>query len=275
MIPVHALLLEDNRADATLVQRRLSQAQRLKFAVEVAEWLKTALTLLKNKSYDIIFVDLTLPDSNGIDTVMAIKRAAPNTPVIVLSGREDLETAANSVRAGAQSFIVKKPELTADELERDTLYALERARNELTSKELMRSSVKRLTMVEETGNSEDRITPSLPPASGLVVEHVDRTEETLGEVRAFLQKNYPAAAEAVDSILQSRNAFQTIRELRSLLCLDSAVSPKRTSKITDRALRAVVSASLRDEPTGMSRSAAENTLLEIIGPGPGEGKSDE
>lgn len=256
MIPVHLLLLEDNRGDAALIQRRLSQARQLKFTVDHAEWLSSALTLLKNRTYDIVFVDLTLPDSNGVDTVMAVKRAAPNTPLIVLSGREDLDTATNSVRAGAQSFIVKKAELTTDELERDTLYAMERARNEYTSKELLRQSVKRLTFDE---NSK----VSTPPSSSLVVAHIDQIEEAFGEIRAFLQKNYPTASDAVDNILSTKNTFVALRELRSLLNLEDVVSTKRSSKITARALQAV-----RDMSTNtstMTTSEAESTLLGLIG----------
>jgi DNA-binding NarL/FixJ family response regulator len=259
MIPIHLLLLEDNAGDAALVQRRLSQASRLKFGVDRVEWLSSALTALKNKHYDIIFADLSLPDSNGVDTVMAIKRAAPNTPVIVLSGREDLDTATNSVRAGAQSFIVKKSDMSADELERDTLYALERSRNELTSKELLRQSVRRLSMDER---GEPTSLPPLPATSSLVIEHVDRLDETFGEIRAFLQKNHPAASEAVDNIINQRNVYQIMRELRSLLQLEDISSPKRTTKITDRALRTVRGAA---EGTPMTRSEAESALLDIIG----------
>lgn len=255
MIPIHTLLLEDNRGDAAMIQRRLSQARQLKFTVDHAEWLSGALTAMKNRTYDIIFVDLTLPDSNGIDTVVAVKRAAPNTPVVVLSGREDLDTATNSVRAGAQSFIVKKPELTADELERVALYAIERTRNEHTSKELLRQSVKRL-VVDERG-------PSSPPGAALVTEHVDRIEESFGEVRAFLQKNYPTAADAVDSILNSKNTFATIRELRSMLNLEEVASTKNSSRITARALRAVRDMSA--EASTMTKSEAESTLLSLIG----------
>lgn len=256
MIPVHALLVEDNKGDAALVQRRLAQARRLKFGVDHVEWLSSALTALKNRTYDIIFVDLTLPDSNGVDTVMSVKRAAPNTPVIVLSGREDLDTATNSVRAGAQSFMVKKADMDADELERDTLYAMERARNEYTSKELLRQSVQRLTLDERPGSS-----PPPPPNAILVVEHVTRLEEALDEIRAYLRKNHPAASDAVESILEAKNTLTVLQELRSLLSLGEE-RHARGSKISDRALRAVREMSTSEE---MTKSEAESALLELIG----------
>ena len=148
VIPIRVLLVEDNKADAALVQRRLGSSTRLTVTFDKAEWLSTATTALQNRPYDIVLLDLTLPDSTGIDTVMAVVKNAPNIPVIVLSGREDLETATNSVRAGAQSFVIKKPEITGDELEREILYAMERVRHDLTSKELMRRSVQRLTINE-------------------------------------------------------------------------------------------------------------------------------
>lgn len=255
MIPVNALLLEDNRADAMIIQRRLAQARQFHFTVDHVERLSTAVTALRNRTYDIVYIDLTLPDSNGVETVIAIKRVAPNTPVIVLSGREDLETATNSVRAGAQSFIVKRVELTTDELERDTLYAIERARTEYTSKELLRQSVRRMS----TRDGE-----SLPAGSSLVLEHIDRLDESIGEVRAFLQKNYPTASDGVDSILEHKATFITLRELRSLLGLEAEQSSRNTTKVTARAMKVVQGSSDPVASREMTPSEADEALLKLV-----------
>lgn len=229
MLPVNVLLIEDNKADAALVQRRLKGATHLAFKVDAVEWLSSGLTALQNRDYDVILLDLTLPDSTGIDTVIAVVRQAPNIPVIVLSGHEDLDTAKNSVRAGAQSFIVKKAEFTADELEREVLYAMERIRHEVTSKQLLRESMRRVSFDDRPGSEPP------PSLAGVVSEHVVRIEETLSEIRAYLFKNYPLAHEGVESILAKNSMASVLMEMRSLLRLDS---PKGMTT-AERANRAI------------------------------------
>ncbi len=260
VIPVRVLLVEDNRADAALVQRRLAAAARLDAKIDAVEWLSTATTALQNRSYDVILLDLTLPDSTGIDTVAAVVKNAPNIPVIVLSGREDIETATNSVRAGAQSFVVKKPEISGDELEREILYAMERVRHDVTSKELMLHSVQRLTVDERP---DSRPTPSV---SWLLSEHITRIDATMVAVRDYLVRNYPSAAEGVDSILDLYSFYAILQEARSLLRLDSDAETARIS-IQDRAERAFLAMDSDEAPRPgfLSTTDAEAALLHIIG----------
>lgn len=259
VIPVRVLLVEDNRADAALVQRRLATAARIAAKVDAVEWLSTATTALQNRSYDVILLDLTLPDSTGIDTVAAIVKNAPNIPVIVLSGREDIETATNSVRAGAQSFVVKKPEISGDELEREILYAMERVRHDVTSKELMRRSVQRLTI-------DGRPNSTPPSVSGLLSEHIARIDSTMAAIRDYLVRNYPSAAEGVDSILDLHSFYAILQEARSLLRLDTDAEAPRTS-IQDRAERAFIAMDSDEAPRPgfLSATDAEAALLHIIG----------
>jgi len=260
VIPIRVLLVEDNKADAALVQRRLGSSTRLTVTFDKAEWLSTATTALQNRPYDVVLLDLTLPDSTGIDTVMAVVKNAPNIPVIVLSGREDLETATNSVRAGAQSFVIKKPEITGDELEREILYAMERVRHDLTSKELMRRSVQRLTINERPDS-----TPPTPSA-GMLSEHITRIDETMAAVRDYLLRNYPLAAEGVDSILSQQSFYAILQEARSLLRLESDDDSK--SSLRDRAERAILAVDSDEfpRPGFLSATDAEAALLRIIGP---------
>lgn len=253
MLPVNLLLVEDNRADSALVQRRLKGATHIQFRIDAVEWLSSALTALQNREYHVVLLDLTLPDSTGIDTVSAVVREAPNIPVIVLSGREDLDTAKNSVRAGAQSFIVKKAEFTADELEREILYAMERLRHEITSKELIRESMRRISFDERPGSEPP------PSLSGMISEHVSRIEDTISEIRAYLFKNYPLASEGVESILTKHGLAPVLQEMRSLLRLDSL--PKGNLRLTDRA--DTVLSELETIPPG-SAAEAEALLLRYL-----------
>lgn len=254
MIPVHILLVEDNPSDAKLVMRRLASASRVRCAVEHAEWLSTALMILKNRRVDLIFLDLSLPDSHGIDTVIAVRREAPNTPIIVLSGQEDLNVATRSMEAGADNFIVKRSELTSDELEREILYALERARRSATSKALMAKSLETLTLDSKPGS-----TPP-PSISGMASEHVNKIDETVTQIRLYIQKNYPAIADDIEHILSNNDFYTAIQDLRTLLRMDKNVHTRRTVKISDRALEAIRAAS-EEAPRPAD---PEQELLEVL-----------
>lgn len=233
MIPVHILLVEDNKADARLVERRLEAAQRVRCGVEHAEWLSSALMLAKNKRFDLVLLDLSLPDSHGIDTIVSMRREMPNTPIIVLSAQEDLNVATRSMEAGADNFIVKRPEMSTDELEREILYSLERARRQTTAKSLMQKSVERLTMDARPGS-----TPP-PSVAGLGSAHVNQIDDVVSHIRLFLQKNNPGIAEQVEQILHGRGYYVAIQELRGLLRMDENVHRRKTVTFSERALQAV------------------------------------
>jgi len=251
VLNISVLLIEDNDGDARLVERRLGVARRLQCSVERASWMSSALTLLKNKRYDIILLDLTLPDSHGIDSVVGVKREAPDVPIIVLSGQEDLGVATRALEAGADSFIVKSAELSTDALERDVLYALERSRREKVSKELIHRSIGRLT--------HDFSTPVPPAANGLLAEHINVVDTTMQVVLRFLERSYPEAAENVEHILREHGYHVVMQEMRSLLRMDNHIRASTARKITDRALDALKAAS--SEPV----MNPEYELLRIIG----------
>lgn len=255
MIPVHILLVEDNKADARLVERRLEAAQRVRCGVEHAEWLSSALMLAKNKRFDLVLLDLSLPDSHGIDTIVSMRRELPNTPMIVLSAQEDLSVATRAMEAGADNFIVKRPEMSTDELEREILYSLERARRQATAKSLIQKSVERLTMDARPGS-----TPP-PPVSGMASAHVNQIEDIVNHIRLFLQRNNPAIAEQVEQILHSRGYYVAVQELRGILRMDENVHRRKTVSFSERALEAIRDATAPAAPV----VDPEAELLEVLG----------
>ncbi len=260
MISISVLLVEDNRGDALFVERRLGAAGRLKFTVDRVEWLSTALMMLRNRKFDIVFLDLSLPDSHGIDTVIAVKKEAPATPVIVLSAQEDLNIAARSMEAGADNFVVKRSELTTDELEREVLYAMERSRRDRVSKELIHRSLEKLTV------DVDRKQPVL---AGMMAEHIERVDTVVATIRLFLQRNHPGAAENVEQMLVEQGYYIAMQEIRNLLHMDDRIHTQKTQRILDVALDEVRGAS-----AGEDVSNPEQELLRIIGGDP-LGDSDE
>jgi len=104
--PVHLLLVEDNPGDARLFQEMLAEAGPA-FSMEHVRKASEAAERLCRGGVDIVMSDLSLPDSQGMDTFSALHDAAPNVPLIVLSGLDDEKVAVETVRRGAQDYLVK------------------------------------------------------------------------------------------------------------------------------------------------------------------------
>ena len=107
---VKVLLIEDDSADVMLLQESLNSDLLTIFQVSVAENLKQGLLLLAAENFDVILLDLGLPDSQGVKTFETVHTKHPLIPVIVLSGMADDLFALQAVQYGAQDYLVKGKE---------------------------------------------------------------------------------------------------------------------------------------------------------------------
>ena len=124
-IPYRILLVEDNPGDARLVQEYLSESEAMECTLGVAASLAEGLKALAAKSFDLVLADLGLPDSQGIDTFHRLSQAAPNTPLIILTGLNDPTLAIESLREGGQDFLLKS-EINPHSLGLALRFAIER-----------------------------------------------------------------------------------------------------------------------------------------------------
>ena len=124
---IHVLLVEDSPSDALLVQDELSQATGVEFVVSHVETLRDARRKLSAVRFDVILLDLGLPDVDGLEAFDKLHNAFPAIPIIILSGRNDEILAMTAVHAGAQDYLVKG---FGDQngLARAIRYAIERSR---------------------------------------------------------------------------------------------------------------------------------------------------
>ncbi|MFN8384004.1 MAG: PAS domain S-box protein [Anaerolineales bacterium] len=104
---IKVLLIEDNPADVLLLEESLSSDPLTDFHVAVAEHLKQGLVKLADESFDVLLLDLGLPDSQGLETFEAAHAKFPLIPIIVLSGMTDELIALQAVQSGAQDYLVK------------------------------------------------------------------------------------------------------------------------------------------------------------------------
>ncbi|MBL9167803.1 MAG: PAS domain S-box protein [Verrucomicrobiales bacterium] len=119
------LLVEDNPGDASLVRAYLAENLHHHFTVTHVTSLATALARLKDHNPDLVLLDLSLPDSQGLATFRQVNQQAPEVPIIVMSGVEDEDLAALTVHEGAQDYLPKTG-LDGRLLGRSIRYSLER-----------------------------------------------------------------------------------------------------------------------------------------------------
>lgn len=119
---IKVLLVEDEVAYAHALKEFLrAPSFHLRHAASFAD----ARLSLQQESFDVALLDLTLPDSSGLQTFTDLKAAAPEVPVLVISGMTDESLALRAVREGAQDYLIKG-QLDGRTLERSVRYATER-----------------------------------------------------------------------------------------------------------------------------------------------------
>jgi signal transduction histidine kinase len=138
---LRALLIEDNPGDARLIREMLRESTSGRTPpvhLQHADRLSAGLEQLKaDAATHVVLLDLSLPDSSGFDTFKAVRRAAPEVALVVLSGLDDQDLAVKAVQEGAQDYLVKG-QVEGGTLLRAMRYAVERQRLERLRRELER-----------------------------------------------------------------------------------------------------------------------------------------
>lgn len=169
--PIKVLLVEDNPGDIRLLREILAEVTSVQFELAQVEQLSQALQYLAQARFDVILLDLSLPDSQGLETFLRIHAQVANVPIVVLTGLDDETLAVRAVQQGAQDYFFKG-QVNGDLLVRSIRYAIERNRGE----EALRQQAEREHLVAEIAQ---RIRQSLN------LEEILNT--TVSEVRRLLQ----------------------------------------------------------------------------------------
>ena len=124
------LLIEDSLTDAILLERIFSRMASTKFELKRVSLLKEGLKHLEQNEFDIVLLDLSLPDSWGLKSLQKIQNITAEIPIIVLTGTDCNNIAIAALREGAQDYLVKDDTINSDVfsrlLERSINYAIER-----------------------------------------------------------------------------------------------------------------------------------------------------
>jgi len=181
-LPVTVLLVEDNTGDVRLIQELLATVPQIK--LEYVNQLADALTFLAHKPVDAVLLDLHLPDRVGLETLIEVRKRAPQIPVVVLTIADDEKLGLQAIHVGAQDYLVKG-QINSREVTRSLQYAIERNR----TREQLRASEERFRLLVE--GVKDYAIYMMDPAGTITVWnpggeqiHGYRTKEIIGQSHA-------------------------------------------------------------------------------------------
>ena len=228
--PIRVLLVEDNPGDARLILELLRDLQTVDFQLECIERLEPALDRLSHAAADVVLLDLGLPDSQGLDTFYRTQRAAPDEPIVVISGLDDERVALEAVRGGAQDYLVKG-RIEGQLLARVIHYAIERKRTEARLSAIVRAALDAHVTMDAAGtitgwNPQAEVVFGWPaadvlgrPLADLVIPPAQREAHWNG-LRHFL-------ATGVGPILNQRIELTAVRKDGREFPVELAITPIR------------------------------------------------
>jgi signal transduction histidine kinase/DNA-binding response OmpR family regulator/signal transduction protein with GAF and PtsI domain len=235
--PTRILLIEDNPDDARLLRKMLIEARRFPFDLQHADRLSAGLERLADDDVDVVLLDLSLPDSAGLDTFTRTLAQAPHTPIVVLSGLDDAGIAFDAVRAGAQDYLTKA-EVDGNLLARAIHYAIERKRAETRQAYYLQT--------EQT----------LRQISSRFVDPKDLDQaikDTLRETGTVLQANRAHLFRVHDDGAKMSNTHEwvaegTLARIEELQTLDTAAFPWAMNRFYENEIVALSDVSQLPEP---------------------------
>lgn len=189
-------MIEDNFRDVRLIQEMLKDASGFSFEFKHVERLDKGLERLKDDKFDVLLLDLNLPDTFGIDTFIKAHNGASHLPIVILSGAADEETAIEAVHEGAQDYLMKG-EVDGKLLARSIFYAIER-------KQIEEELIKHRDHLEEL---VEKRTLGLKEANKQLIKEINERKQAEAEIRASLEEKKILLDEIQQRI---QNSLQTI-----------------------------------------------------------------
>ena len=184
---IKVLHVEDDIEDHKLMRQRLRKAAEMNCDVTHADRLFKALALLKEHKFDIILLDMNLPDASGKELYNAVHSQKPRIPIVIVSGTlQDRDLAVKMLEGGAQDFILKQ-ELKEEILIRSVLYSIERKKLDLLKDDFI-STVSHelrtpLTILQGSiANLDDEIVGNLNEKQKGVVKMLKNNVDRLGRI---------------------------------------------------------------------------------------------
>ncbi len=280
---LRVLLIEDDPDDVLILEEALADAIDPAISLVHESRLDAGIRRLREEDCSLVLLDLSLPDAVGLETLLRLRKAGPDRPVVVLTGTDDEETALEAVRAGAQDYLVKG-RFGDDTLPRAIRYAVERhglnirleaarqrERRERELRELDRLAPGESLEAADEGPLERRA----PDAHRSLVRAYDRLLSDALETQLFRTESDPA--------LGAREISERLCRLgaraRDVVKLHGAVIQARTSRENSDKSRACLAEGrmLLMQLLGYLADCYRRRIFEATArrpePGPEEGKT--
>ncbi|MBZ0199302.1 MAG: response regulator, partial [Ignavibacteriaceae bacterium] len=126
---INIVLVEDNATDAMLIRKMLASASEEAFEVNQVSTISAAVNLLSEHPCDLVLLDLSLPDGEGLNNIVALKKVRRRIPILVLTANNDYYFSINAIQNGAHDYLVKGS-FNSVLLGRAIRYAVERSKQE-------------------------------------------------------------------------------------------------------------------------------------------------
>ena len=203
---LHVLVVEDNLADVDLVREALSGRYA---EVDHVERIADALAHMAARGPDIILLDLSLPDASGLEGLQLLHQAAPQIPVVVLTGLNDYALGVRAVQEGAEDYLLKS-EINEHIVYWAVFYAVERHRSRAREKALAMEQAAR-SESERMSRAKDRFlavlahelrNPLAPVRFALeIMKRRDVGEDALNQARDAMERQVSQLARLVDDLV--------------------------------------------------------------------------
>ena len=245
---MRVLLVEDNPGDARLLREAVAEVNAPAIEWTAADRLSTALMQLEQEPFDVLLLDLSLPDAQGFETFARAHQRAPEVPIVVLTGLDDEEMAVKTVQAGAQDYLVKG-HINGHLVVRAMRYAIER--RQLLAREQEKSEQLKLSIRE----AHHRIKNNLQAISDLLY-----LELTAGN------------SSPEDALRESMERVQAIATVHDLLSQEGDVRVVDAGSVVQRLVPMALrsnglsegSATIRTPASPVPLSAKRATSLALI-----------
>ena len=227
--PISILLVEDNPGDVALFREMLGEANAVQFELTHCNMLSSALTLLGKESFGIILLDLSLPDGEGLNTVVRTHAAVPSVPIVVMSGLDEEELAARALHEGAQDYLVKG-QVDGNLLIRSMRYAIERkqvedalrkAHDKLElhvqerTEDLVEANRQLLWEIEERRKAEESLRKAL--------KEIEQLKDQLHEENIYLKEEINQIHSHKDIVGNSEAIRTVLKQIEQVAPTDSTV----------------------------------------------------
>lgn len=216
---IKILIIEDNPEDLRLIEEMLKEVESPMFELHHSKRLSDGLRCLVRDDFDILLLDLSLPDSVGLDTFFSVYEQAPEIPIVILTGFNDEETAIKAVSEGAQDYLVKG-QVNSLLLSRSISYAIER---KLIEDELIRHRYYLNELVEkrteELENANKYLQEEIMEKETLIDEIYKRIQFTLELISTILTIDASVIKEedSTDFYIKSQTRINAIMLLNEIL----------------------------------------------------------